>query len=71
MFTLIKIDLKQRIKNPLTWFIIFILCLMSMLNIIEMQKLRLNRPFQGHDIYLWGSGNTFDWTQFMAERKGK
>ena len=67
MSTLIKTDLKQRIKNPLTWFIIFILCLMSMLNIIEMKNKRLNRPFQGHDIYLWGSGQTYDWVQFMDE----
>ena len=71
MFTLIKIDLKQRIRNPLTWFIIFILCLMSMLNIMELKEARLNRTFKGHDIYMMGSGDIYDWTEGIDEKERK
>lgn len=62
MFTLIKIDLKQRLKNPLTWFIILILSMMSIINIKEVKQKHLNRNFKGHDIYGWGNENPFDWT---------
>ncbi|WP_353093576.1 ABC transporter permease subunit [Tissierella praeacuta] len=62
MFTLIKMDLKQRVKHPLTWFIILILCIMSMLNIIETKNARFNRRFSGHDVYSLGNRGFTDWT---------
>lgn len=71
MLPLIKRDLKQRIKNPLTWFIILILCIMSMLNIIEMKEKRLNRPFKGHDPFSFETIGVFDWTQDIDERERK
>lgn len=72
MLTLIKIDLRQRIKNPLTWFVIFVLCMMSILNIIEMKNARLNRPFKGHDMYRFGSRvNPYNWSQLINENVKK
>lgn len=71
MFPLLKRDLKQRIKSPLTWFIILILCIMSMLNIIEMKEQRLNRPFNGHDAFLLESIGSFEWGQIFDEQQKK
>lgn len=71
MLTLIKMDLKQRIKSPLTWFIIFILCMMSLLNILEKRETRLNRRFQEHDIYSWGSGNLYNWAKIVFDEREK
>lgn len=71
MFILIKRDLKQKIKNPLTWFIILILCIMSLLNIVEMKEKRLDRPFKGHDIDLLAVRGSFNWSQFFDEREKK
>ena len=70
MLALIKIDLKQRIRSPLTWFIIFILLLMSMLHIIEVKEDRLNRTFKGHDIYRF-EDRRIDWTIYIDEREKK
>lgn len=71
MLTLIKIDLKQRIKNPLTWFVILILFIMSMLNIIKTEELRFNRGFIGHDVYSQWRSEAIDWTRFFDEEKKK
>ena len=68
MLIFIRTDLRQRIKNPLTWFIIFILCLMSMLNIMELKEARLNRTFRGHDIHSYGS-HKYDWVGRKYEIK--
>jgi len=67
MFTLIKMDLKQRIKSPLTWFIILILCMISLLNIMDKREERSYRPFSGHDINRW-ERSYYDWGQFYDER---
>lgn len=67
MFLLIKFDLKQKLKNPLTWFFILILFLMSMISIKEVQNAKLNRSFKGHDIYSWGDKSPFDWTKVIPE----
>lgn len=69
MITLIQIDLKQRIKSPLTWFIIFILLTMSILSIIEVKEARLNRPFKGHDVYMWERGSIIDLAKIMDEKE--
>lgn len=69
MFILIKRDLKQRIKSPLTWFIILILCVMSMLNIIEMKRQRISRPFTGHDVFSLRKIGAFGWTGVLDERE--
>lgn len=71
MFTLIKMDLKQRIKSPLTWFIILILGLMSMINILEMKDQRLNRPFKGHDAFALESVGAFEWGERFNEQQKK
>lgn len=67
MLTLIIMDLKQRLRNPLTWFIIGILCIMSLLNITEMKNKRLDRHFIGHDIYSYGSRHLYDWAEIKFD----
>ena len=67
MFTLIKMDLKQKIKSPLTWVIILILCMMSLLNIMDMKEKRSNRPFRGHDALRLGSVNPYNWAGFYDD----
>ncbi|TAH64089.1 MAG: hypothetical protein EWM50_00325 [Gottschalkiaceae bacterium] len=71
MLTLMKMDLKQRLKNSLTWFVILILCIMSMLSIIEMKNARFLRPFKGHDIYSFVNKEIMDWDLFFTRRYGE
>lgn len=51
MFILITMELKRRIKKPMTWFLILILTLMSLINIMETKEARSYRIFTGHDIH--------------------
>ena len=67
MLTLITIELKRRLRNPLTWFIIGILCIMSILNITEMKNKRLDRHFIGHDIHSFGSRHLYDWAEMYFD----
>ena len=67
MLALINIELKRRLRNPLTWFIIAALCLMSLLNIIEMKNKRLDRYFMGHDIHLFGSKHLNNWAEIKFD----
>ena len=67
MLTLISIELKRRLRNPLTWFIIGVLCLMSMLNIMEMKNARLDKSFIGHDIHLYGSTHLNNWAEMKFD----
>ena len=53
MFTLIKMDLKQKLRSPLTYFIILALCIMSILHISETKKVRESRFFKGHNPYYY------------------
>lgn len=71
MFTLVKMDLKQRLKSSLTWFVILILFMMSMLNIIETKDKRLNRSFEGHDVYDFVRGELWDWTYHWGKVYGE
>ncbi len=50
MLTLIISELKTRFKNPITWFIILLLCTLSGLNLLEAQKEQIARPFVGHNV---------------------
>jgi len=68
MFILIKMDLKQRIKSPLTWFIILILFIMSLLNIMDMKEARLHRYFTGHNVFNLGSANPYNWSGFYDDQ---
>lgn len=69
MFVLIKRDLKQNIKKPLTWFLILILCMMSMINIIEIRDQRKNRPFKGHDAFSLSTIGAFKWSEMFDDRE--
>lgn len=53
MFTLITMELKQKLRNPLTYFIILALCIMSVLHISETKKVRESRFFKGHNPYYY------------------
>ncbi|MSU02744.1 ABC transporter permease [Tissierella pigra] len=53
MLTLIKMDLKQKLRNPLTYFIILVLCIISILYIAETKKVRQRRSFKGHNPYYY------------------
>ena len=64
-------DLKQRFKSPITWFIILILSVMSMLNIMETREFRVNRPFKGHDPYSQWRSDAFDYTKLFDEETKK
>ena len=67
MLELVGIELKRRLRNPLTWFIIAVLCLMSLLNIIEMKNKRLDRHFIGHDIHSFGSKHLNNWAEIKFD----
>lgn len=49
MIDLVKFDLINRLKKPITWFIIMVLCILIGANFIEIQKERTTRPFVGHN----------------------
>ena len=69
MFILIKRDLKQKIINPLTWFLILILFMMSMININEIRNQRINRVFEGHDAFSLIKTGAFKWSEMFDERE--
>lgn len=69
MFILIKRDLKQKIRSPLTWFLILILCMMSIINVNEIRNQRINRAFKGHDAFSLCKTGAFKWSEMFDERE--
>lgn len=69
MFILIKRDLKQKIRSPLTWFLILILCMMSIINVNEIKNQRMNRVFEGHDAFSLSKRGAFKWSELFDERE--
>ena len=69
MFILIKRDLKQKIRSPLTWFLILILCMMSIINVNEIRNQRINRVFKGHDAFSLSKTGAFKWSEMFDDRE--
>lgn len=69
MLILVKRDLKQKIRSSLTWFLILLLCMMSMININEIKNQRTNRVFNGHDAFSLSKTGGFKWSEMFDERE--
>ncbi len=71
MLTLIVSDLKSKFKNPITWFVIIILCTLSGVTLLKSQKERVTRPFVEHNVLRFDSRSPVTWSEFFINDKQK
>lgn len=66
MLTLVKSNLRQRLKSPVTWLMVFFIFMLCITWIKETQNQQLLRPFVGHDAYRTGGMWFVDYTEPLA-----
>lgn len=70
MFMLIMSDLKNKLKNPITWFVIIILCTLLALNMLETKEERKTRSFVNHNVIGFRSTG-INWSEQFINDKQK